>query len=576
MYFDFTVPIPTVKGKMIRKKKGSAVYVLFQYGQEYNSEKKYSIPKRTIVGKVSDDDVDTMYPNEKFQEYFPDVALPDELPDAYRSCALRLGAYSVIKKVIDEYKLRPMLSKRFGDDTGLLLDLVAYMIIEEQNAGQYYPDFAFCHPLFSEGMKIFSDSKVSRFLNTATKDQIIGFLDDWNRKRDRKQRIYISYDSSNKNCHAGDIDLIEYGKAKDDKGLPIFNLAIAFEQTNRIPLFYEDYPGSITDVSQFVQTIDKVTAYGYKNAGFILDRGYFSKDNIRYMENQGYAFIIMVKGCKELVSSLVLENRNTFETERKHVIRAYRVYGKTVTSKLYEDDKKERFFHIYFNPSKQAAEREQFETNLDRFKLYMDKNLGQEVALGKIYRNYFNLRFDKQGRLLSYTEKEDVIQRELQLCGYFCIITSENMDASKALIHYKGRDVSEKLFSADKSFLGSKSMRICSNEAMETKLFIEFIALIVRNRIYNLLKETMLKLDKQPNYMTVPAAIRELEKIELVRRNNGRYKLDHAVSNRQKIILSSFGMDADDIKSIAAETADLLANNRSFMDADEEPDEEDI
>ena len=200
MYFDFTVPVPTVKGKIIRKKKGGAVYILFQYGQEYNPEKKYSIPKRTIVGKVNDDDIDTMYPNEKFQEYFPDVSLPEELPDAYRSCALRIGSYTIIKKIIEEYRLKEMLSKRFGDDAGLLLDLVAYMIVDEQNAGQYYPDFAFCHPLFSEGMKIFSDSKVSRFLNSVTKDQTIGFLDDWNKKRDHKQRIYISYDSSNKNA----------------------------------------------------------------------------------------------------------------------------------------------------------------------------------------------------------------------------------------------------------------------------------------------------------------------------------------------------------------------------------------
>ena len=96
MYFDFTVPVPAVKGKIIRKKKGRTVYILFQYGQEYNPEKKYAVPKRTIVGKVNDDDVDTMYPNEKFQEYFPEVSLPEELPDAYRSCALRIGSYVMI------------------------------------------------------------------------------------------------------------------------------------------------------------------------------------------------------------------------------------------------------------------------------------------------------------------------------------------------------------------------------------------------------------------------------------------------------------------------------------------------
>ena len=65
------------------------------------------------------------------------------------------------------------------------------MVVDEENAGQYYPDFAFCHPLFSENMRIFSDSKVSRFLRSVTKDQAIGFLDDWNRKHDHSQRIYV-------------------------------------------------------------------------------------------------------------------------------------------------------------------------------------------------------------------------------------------------------------------------------------------------------------------------------------------------------------------------------------------------
>lgn len=92
------------------------------------------------------------------------------------------------------------------------------------------------------------------------------------------------------------------------------------------------------------------------------------------------------------------------------------------------------------------------------------------------------------------------------------------MTAQEALIHYKGRDVSEKLFSAYKSFICSKSMRVQTVESLSAKIFIEFIALIVRNRIYNLLKETFLRMETCQNYMTVPAAIRELEKIEMVTR----------------------------------------------------------
>ena len=51
-----------------------------------------------------------------------------------------------------------MLKKRFGSDTGLILDLVSYLIIEEENAGQYYPDFAFTLPLLTDKMTIYSDS----------------------------------------------------------------------------------------------------------------------------------------------------------------------------------------------------------------------------------------------------------------------------------------------------------------------------------------------------------------------------------------------------------------------------------
>ena len=75
------------------------------------------------------------------------------------------------------------------------------------------------------------------------------------------------------------------------------------------------------------------------------------------------------------------------------------------------------------------------------------------------------------------------------LCGYFCIITSEKMTASQALVQYKGRDISEKLFRSDKTFIGSRSERVQSSQSMSSKIFIEFIALIVRNRIYNLLKD---------------------------------------------------------------------------------------
>ena len=144
------------------------------------------------------------------------------------------------------------------------------------------------------------------------------------------------------------------------------------------------------------------------------------------------------------------------------------------------------------------------------------------------------------------------------------------------MIQYKGRDISEKLFQSDKTFIGSKSGRVQSSQSMSSKIFIEFVALIIRNRIYNLLKE-MIRMETKQKYMTVPAAIRELEKIEMVRRNGRHYKLDHAVTKTQKLILNSFGLDETDIKKSAEEYGKLLNSSQSYInkEAPEDGEEED-
>ena len=79
MYLNTTVKIPEMKGKIISKKKGGTTYILYQYGSEYNPDKEYAVPLRTIVGKVSPSDATLMFPNEKFHVYFPDAQLPDLL-----------------------------------------------------------------------------------------------------------------------------------------------------------------------------------------------------------------------------------------------------------------------------------------------------------------------------------------------------------------------------------------------------------------------------------------------------------------------------------------------------------------
>ena len=550
MFMDFTVPVPVLKGRVFIKKVRGFRYVHYQYDSVYDPLRKYANPKRTTIGKIDESDPSKMFPNPSYYKFFPDEQLP-ELSSSVRSSCLKVGSYIVISKIIHEYLLQPVIHEIIGKKYGLFLDLMAYVIVCENNAGQYYPDYAYNHPLFTEDMKIYSDSSISDFLHSITVDDSVAFLNAWNEKQDHRSKIYISYDSTNKKSQAGDIDCIEVGHSKE--GIPdtIFNYSIAYDTNNRVPLFYEQYPGSITDITQLQQMIEKAKSFGYRNVGFILDRGYFCKENIRYMDANRYSFIIMMKGMKSLVKQIVKEVSGTFEKTWSERIKEYSVNGTTLQRKLFPSDEKDRYFHIYYSDYKAALEKDDLSQTLDQMEGFMKEHQGEQIELSSSYDHYFDLVYwhkgQKDQKFMTGVPKEEVIAESLSLCGYFVIITSEKMSAKEALLLYKSRDDSEKLFRGDKSYLGNKSNRTYSNESFRSKIFIEFAALIVRNKIYTSLTEKM-KEDGKRNYMSVPAAIRELEKIEMIRYGNSVYKLDHALSKVQKHILAAFDIDADYMK----------------------------
>ena len=58
--------------------------------------------------------------------------------------------------------------------------------------------------------------------------------------------------------------------------------------------------------------------------------------------------------------------------------------------------------------------------------------------------------------------------------------------------------------------------------------------------------------------MTVPAALKELDKIELIRQADGTYILDHAVTATQKDILQAFNLTAANVRKEAVELGKRL------------------
>lgn len=76
-----------------------------------------------------------MHPNTSFLKYFPEAKLPEVSEKADRSICLRIRAFIMIRKIITGYHLDEIIGRLIGKNTGLFLDLAAYSIVTENNAG---------------------------------------------------------------------------------------------------------------------------------------------------------------------------------------------------------------------------------------------------------------------------------------------------------------------------------------------------------------------------------------------------------------------------------------------------------
>ncbi len=101
MYEKYPVMIPAeTEGIVIKKIKGTP-YVYYIYARDYSSEKRYSVPKATTIGKCHEELEGMMYPNASYFKFFPNAELPKEaeyVPG--RSSCQHVGAFLVIRKII--------------------------------------------------------------------------------------------------------------------------------------------------------------------------------------------------------------------------------------------------------------------------------------------------------------------------------------------------------------------------------------------------------------------------------------------------------------------------------------------
>ena len=301
------------EGTKVYKQK-SATYVYHVVDSVYQKDKQYNTEKRKCIGKMVDDE--NMIPNDNFFVFYPDVILEEDEPEF--SDAIHVATSCLLHKIMKEIGIWDILHEVYNEEeANFMIDIISYMITKQTSTMQHYSSFAFDHLLASK--RVISDTSISNFLKAnINNEKIENFLNKWNQMQKEGIKVYINCDSMNMNNQSKGIEMVEFGHAKDDDRLPQVNVSYAINQDDATPLFYEMYPGSIIDGSKCKYMADRVKEFGYKNVGFILDRGYVSASNIRMFDENEYDFVMMMKLNGLAVYKQVEEVRNLLKNNVSH------------------------------------------------------------------------------------------------------------------------------------------------------------------------------------------------------------------------------------------------------------------
>ncbi|MBR3312181.1 MAG: hypothetical protein IKG15_10220 [Solobacterium sp.] len=559
MYLNRLVKIPDVPGKITLRKKGSTVYVSYEYARDYSPERKFNIPKRVMIGKQSKSALDMMQPNENYLKYFSGTDLLDESLSADRSSCLRIGSCILFEHIMHESGISELLRQQVGAaDLALLMDLVAYTLICENSAGQHFSDYAYQHPSAGREMHVYSDQEIAVFLKSLREKGAEESLKLWNKSRDHTVPVCIFFGTSMRDQESGDN---EPGFPGEERRKAV-SYAIAYDASNSDPLFPIMFPGGTGEHTRVETAVRTAEEYGYRNITCVFDRG-FGKDNILDAVENGYQILIRSGSSHPRAEEIILKQKGTFERNRRNIVSSYDLHGITVRDHMYEDPERELSYHVFYSPRVRRRDEEEVKIRIRRISTYLKSKCGHAYSPGLWDTKYFDLTIDEHGILQGFSMKKDAVNKELGLCGYFMIITSENMAARDAFSLYTIRDETEKLFHGDRNYLDPFSNEY-RNESSAGKSFVEFVALVVRSRIYRRILENRENTDSVLKHMTVSGILKELERIELIRGQDGIYGHDQIISGRQNAILKAFGISAEQFRDRTLHISEQLEKSSPY------------
>ena len=194
------------------------------------------------------------------------------------------------------------------------------------------------------------------------------------------------------------------------------------------------------------------------------------------------------------------------------------------------------YVHVFYNAQRAATNYDAFTRKLLALKKELET--GQLIeANEKLYQRYFIVKqTPKLGRKVEFADQQ-IQQDRKRYSGFFCIISNKIKDAEQALCVYRGKDIVENCFDDLKNQLDMKRLRVHAAEAMDARLFLQFLALIYVSEIRQTTKK-----HEQLKYLTVRDVMEQMETILQIK-CSGRYgQVLTEISPPQHKILKAFGV----------------------------------
>jgi transposase len=266
----------------------------------------------------------------------------------------------------------------------------------------------------------------------------------------------VFYDLTSSYFEGEGPELAKYGKSKDNKP-DRKQLVLALAMIDGIPLAHEVFEGNTADRPTLKHAVKKLK--GKFNIGriiFVADRGLFSRENLDFLDEEGYEYIIATRRrldreMEELMTSRVEAKGRVFAKEVKRA--GNRRYILCVNRDVEQEERE------FLREHRRFLERRLKEL-ADSYARARGRPSGQSVLnraskiLGR-YKRLFNLEFDGG---LKFSLDRKIWAYENAIAGKFLLATTSPLTANGAMESYKELRSVEDAFREIKNFVDIRPM----------------------------------------------------------------------------------------------------------------------